>query len=494
MFRMQKLFLLAPASLLLLLAAAPVSVGQTVLLDVGTVNCTYCRQMDPVVERLKAEGAPIEKVDASRDSQIASQLGVRSYPTFVMLVDGKETGRIVGFTSYEKLRGLLATASSPRAPAQEQSTPRNDRVQATFASNSRPAGEQGPPAASLSSGEASLVSASVRIRVDDPEGHAFGTGTIIDARQGEALVLTCGHLFRDKNKQPLGDRAKVTVEIYDASQGTPQVVDRVSAVVVRTNFEKDLALIAIRSARPLVTARMASRGPATSPGEALRSVGCDHGADPSLRTGQVVELARCDGAECVVGTGAPVVGRSGGGLFNRDGELVGVCFGADVDKNEGLYVGVAEVHAELDAQNLSAVYRDSPIRLASNPNPIGVGPGLEPVPGPAAPVVRGQDAGADQGWDNPAPLAPIAPAAAQPAMAQSPMAQLSGLSPREQGALAELARTAADAEVVCVVHPSTPGATTEVFRLRNLSPQFIEALRAMQAHSESGAAQPPQRR
>ena len=39
--------------------------------------------------------------------------------------------------------------------------------------------------------------ATVRLRVHDPDGYGTGTGTIIDTRDGEALVLTCGHLFRE---------------------------------------------------------------------------------------------------------------------------------------------------------------------------------------------------------------------------------------------------------------------------------------------------------
>ena len=50
---------------------------------------------------------------------------------------------------------------------------------------------------------ASLLAATVRLRVEDAQGRSFGTGTIIDARSGEALVITCGHLFREsKGKGP----------------------------------------------------------------------------------------------------------------------------------------------------------------------------------------------------------------------------------------------------------------------------------------------------
>ena len=45
--------------------------------------------------------------------------------------------------------------------------------------------------------DATLIAASVRLRVEDADGHSCGSGTIIDARGGEALILTCGHIFRD---------------------------------------------------------------------------------------------------------------------------------------------------------------------------------------------------------------------------------------------------------------------------------------------------------
>src|SRR5690606_24505461 len=42
-----------------------------------------------------------------------------------------------------------------------------------------------------------LIASSVRLTISDPTGVSYGSGTLIDARAGEALVLTCGHIFRD---------------------------------------------------------------------------------------------------------------------------------------------------------------------------------------------------------------------------------------------------------------------------------------------------------
>ena len=45
-------------------------------------------------------------------------------------------------------------------------------------------------------------------------------------------------------------------------------------------------------------------------------------------------------------------GRSGGGLFNEKGELIGVCYAADYEGNEGLYAALDSIHDEVVRLNL----------------------------------------------------------------------------------------------------------------------------------------------
>ena len=91
----------------------------------------------------------------------------------------------------------------------------------------------------------------MRLRVDDPTGHSYGTGTIIDARSGEALVITCGHLFRDsKGKGP------ITVELFAATPEGVRVVGQVAGQVVDYNLDRDIGLVSIR---PSGGARCADR-------------------------------------------------------------------------------------------------------------------------------------------------------------------------------------------------------------------------------------------
>jgi hypothetical protein len=86
------------------------------------------------------------------------------------------------------------------------------------------------------------------------------------------------------------------------------------------------------------------------------SIGCDRGANPSVRESRVTNINRYLGPPNIQVAGAPVDGRSGGGLFAADGTLIGVCNAADPKDDEGLYAALQTVHAELTAANLSFIY------------------------------------------------------------------------------------------------------------------------------------------
>jgi hypothetical protein len=69
---------------------------------------------------------------------------------------------------------------------------------------------------------------------------------------------------------------------------------------------------------------------------------------------------------------APVQGRSGGGLFNQAGQLIGVCYAADKELDEGLYSGPEVVYAQLARLGLTRLYsepsstNDSTANVATN--------------------------------------------------------------------------------------------------------------------------------
>ena len=56
------------------------------------------------------DGTLIGKVNIDENPAVAQKFGVMSIPTVVVLKDGKEVARSVGFTSKDKLVSLLAQA------------------------------------------------------------------------------------------------------------------------------------------------------------------------------------------------------------------------------------------------------------------------------------------------------------------------------------------------------------------------------------------------
>ena len=185
--------------------------------------------------------------------------------------------------------------------------------------------------------------ATVRIRIDEANAVSFGTGTIINVHGQQALVLTCGHLFRDMKAD-----AKLTVDLFQA--GRPMTLP--ASLVTFNAKEYDLGLIEFQLPMHVQAVQVAPLAEQPQVGDVAFSFGCDRGADPTRRDTQIKRINRYLGAANIEIHGAPVVGRSGGGLFDAQGRLVGVCNAADEEDNEGIYAALPIVHQQLASLNL----------------------------------------------------------------------------------------------------------------------------------------------
>ena len=71
--------------------------------------CQPCKQMEPLIAKLVSENLAINynKIDLSDEFDDAIEYGVRGVPTFIAVVDGKESARHTGGATEEKLLSLF---------------------------------------------------------------------------------------------------------------------------------------------------------------------------------------------------------------------------------------------------------------------------------------------------------------------------------------------------------------------------------------------------
>jgi thiol-disulfide isomerase/thioredoxin len=472
----------------ILLCLAATGGGETVLLEFYSDTCPPCRQMAPAIDHLVAQGYAIRKVHVGRERELASRFGVGSIPCFVMLVDGREADRVVGSTSVERLRQMLALGDGRRAgrpapiqwvgnqgsapaalaiPAVRSSQPfsASDPPAALEVAPPRPVREIPAPARQMTlpdrpggadaSGAlyAHLAAATVRLRIKDAGGQSCGSGTIIDARRGEALILTCGHLFRDSH-----GKGPIEVDLFG-----PTPAERIPGRLVHYDPERDLGLVSISTPGPVTVARLAPPGFQVAKGAKVIHVGCNNGGPPTPRNGQVTSLNRFLGPPNLEVSGVPVQGRSGGGLFTSDGLLIGVCNAAIPDDNEGLYAALEAIHAELAGTQLA---------LVGNRTDAGASPGGgSALAGPPAMPKRMPPPEDLVRWTE------VPPQPAPPAVAPD-SGTSGGVTAEERAAWEELWRHAeAGAEVICIIRPrNRPAAESRVLVLDRASPAFLGKL------------------
>ena len=140
--------------------------------------------------------------------------------------------------------------------------------------------------------------------------------------------------------------------------------------------DRDIALVPIRPGFPVQPVPIIQVGQRVRTGQVAFSFGCDRGDSPSRRDTRITGVNKYNqhlGVSNLEISGAPIDGRSGGGLFDEEGRLIGVCNAADYQEDLGIYAGPGSVHWQLEKVNLSQLINrsrdtvDAPQRIASLP-------------------------------------------------------------------------------------------------------------------------------
>ena len=499
--------------------------AESVLVEFTTQHCGPCQRMRPVVQQLAAEGYAVREVDATSQPQVASQYRVSEFPTFIVLVDGREYARLVGGTDHPHLvemihrataiaaqtatpaanKGPVALVNSAAAPVAAGGFPQPEPGRVVQLQDSqRPAAgpptnpfataqAMGPPPVQSVSNQTSvapamsapagqlgvgkLIDSTVRLSVTDPDGKSTGTGTIIDSRSGKALVLTCGHLFRSSQ-----GRGTIEISLFRAGPNGAEPCGQVEAQLIDYDLDRDLALLCFEADSPVAVTPVAPRGTQLQVESPVTSVGCGHGANPTPWQSRITAVNRYQGHPNVEAAGAPEEGRSGGGLFNAAGQLIGVCYAADKEGNEGLYASLDSIYSKLDALQLTAVLQAAPSQSLQQP---AAAPASQIAAAATPPFeVRGQSA-IDAVAPESSAANPFASVSTSVAPAAEAAVDPSTLPAAEKAAIQEIGRRAAGAEVIIVIRPQDDSGASDVIKLNTASPEFVRPLEAA-ARSATG--------
>lgn len=348
-----------------------------------------CEEMHRTTDQAISEGWVVRRIDPKTDPHVATRWQIQNVPTTILVRNGREMDRILGPISYVELQKRLNAASSvdsirndrpinaPQLTAEPlvrgqsplatvpfgalydtQNDPRRSDSASQLTNN---LGRVSQPAnSSPKFNGRDPREATVRIRVSESRQEGVGTGTIIDSYDGEALVLTCGHLFRDSQGQ-----ASIVIETFVGGQ----VQTYQGTLIDFQADEMDIGLVSFRPTTDVSVATLIPKNRKLSEGQRVFSWGCDRGAPPSRNDSRITKLNRYLGAPNVEVDGQPVEGRSGGGLFDERGELIGVCYAADPSLKEGLYNSAEVVYhqlAKLGLQRLFNERKDEPENLVAN--------------------------------------------------------------------------------------------------------------------------------
>ncbi len=204
-------------------------------------------------------------------------------------------------------------------------------------------------------------------------GMSQGSGTIIASVEHETLVLTAAHVVREQGP--------IVVELHRFNLGVEQKTQddeswprKVPSELAATDPATDLAVIWIEGMRALpFVARLARDEVDPPPDFPATSIGIDLGTKLAGWRSRVVDALTFELNDSrvkrpfLITENVPEHGRSGGGLFLANGELVGVCVGhaeLAAGRRMGVFASRESIRFLLEDHHLTAAIRRSELRRA----------------------------------------------------------------------------------------------------------------------------------
>jgi thioredoxin 1 len=86
------------------------SKNELILIDFWNDRCEYCRDLAPIIERLAADYAgrvAFGKLDVDKNRSIQARFKVQAFPTLLILKNGMEVERIIGYVPREHIEAAL---------------------------------------------------------------------------------------------------------------------------------------------------------------------------------------------------------------------------------------------------------------------------------------------------------------------------------------------------------------------------------------------------
>lgn len=187
------------------------------------------------------------------------------------------------------------------------------------------------------------------------------SATVIYSDKTHTLILGCGHAYLPGSHGENMRDKPMRFLITHPSTGPPI---KVQIKLLKVDFNRDLSLVEMNTGPLPYVAPVAARG--TKYDAELISVGYDNMQFPA--TIAKAHPLYVNGG-LLFTREPPWHGRSGGGLLNQKGELVGVCSGyIKYPAGPGLYVSLDTIHDFLDGKTTKPTRPVTPVHPPNQPD------------------------------------------------------------------------------------------------------------------------------